>query len=218
MIGIDLLRNGKKLDFHQYKTGEELDEVLRTIFTNNPSHWDNSPLYLNYDGDLNNIVKAMLAGQVNVFEHEFSFVWPDYDKQEESELYDYCREISKVRTNILLPLVYYNAILYLDKLHLSPHKVDTTSKLMRIRRNKYDSILNEIKNNYDNPFYLYYHLRDNDKFADLEESTICECGSVNAYRVEMSLIYNESNHIIFPFPIDEDEAIGKMYYCQLLGN
>lgn len=208
------LRNGQRLDWKQYWADGELDKVLRNIFTNNPSYWDNSPLYLDYHGNMNRAVNSMLSGDIAVFEHEFPFIRPDENHREEMTLFEYCCEISKARTNILLPLVYYNAILYLDVLNLSFEKIDNSSKIMLIRKNTYHSILSKIKENISNPFYLYFHFRDIDNFIDLNTSITCECGSVNAYRVELGLFHNESNYVIFPFPTDEDETVGKMYYFE----
>ena len=212
MMELDMLRSGKKLTFKQ---NEELDDILRNIFTNNPNHWDNSPLYLDNNRDLNRVIKWILVGKINVYEHEFVFTAPNEDNEAAMMLYEYCREISRARTNILLPLVYYNAILYLDSLHLSFQKIDNSSKIMYMRKNRYDSILDKIGENISNPYFFYDFLRHDQNFDELETAILCECGSVNAYRVESGLIYNGNNYIIFPFPMNEGELTGKMYYFEM---
>ena len=114
----NLLRNGKKMDFSRYETYGDLDKVLRKIFTNNPYFWSDRPLYLDSTGNLSNVVRGMITGQINVYEHTFSFVEPNEDNKAEVSLYNYCFDISRVRSNPLLPLVYYNAFLYMDGLGL----------------------------------------------------------------------------------------------------
>jgi hypothetical protein len=208
----DLLKNGSRMDFSQYETYGEIDKVLRNIFTNNPYYWSDSPLYLDSTGDLSNVVKLMLTNQINVYEHEFPFVEPNETKQEEIVLYNYCFGISKVRSNPLLPLVYYNAFLYMDKLNLSMHKTDNASKIMYVRKNKYNSIFEEIKK-IGPRFDWHYFLNYSNSFDNIDIPLNCECGSVEAYRVELGMFYGASGYLIFPFPTD-DETIGRMYYFE----
>lgn len=207
-----LIRNGKKMSFSQYKTYGEIDKVLRKIFTNNPYYWSNSPLYLDSRGELNNVVKGMITGQINIYEHTFPFIEPDENRKAEATLYNYCFDISKVRSNPLLPLVYYNAVLYMDSLGLSMCKTDNTSKIMYVQKNRYESILNVIE--YQRPIFgLDDFFRHSDSFDDIEKTIHCECGTVEAYRVESGILYKNGGYIIFPFPTD-DENIGRMYYFE----
>jgi hypothetical protein len=208
----DLFRKGEKMSFSQYKTHEELDQILRKIFTNNPYFWSDRPLYLDGAVGLNNVVKGMLTNRVNVYEHKFAFVEPDENKREESILYDYCFDVSKARSNPLLPLVYYNAFLYLDSLGLSIHRIDNVSKIMYVRKNKYDSILNEmrdINHRYELDSFFY----GSDQFDDIDLSIHCECGSVEAYRVDAGIFYGVDGYVIFPFPTKNDGA--SMYYFEM---
>lgn len=206
-----LISNGKKMDFSRYTTYGELDEVLRGIFTNNPYFWGNNPLYFDSSGELSDAVKGMITGLINVYEHTFPFVEPAETDQSNIMLYNYCFDISKVRSNPLLPLVYYNAFLYMDSLGLSMHRTDNTSKIMHVQKNKYRSIFDVI-NKLSTRFGLDYFLRHSNSFEDIDRTISCECGTVEAYRVESGMLYGHGEYIIFPFPLDE--AIGKMYYFQ----
>jgi hypothetical protein len=208
----NLLRSGKKMDFSQCKTYGELDCVLKNIFTNNPSFWGNGPLYLDNTGDLSNVIKGMLTKQINCYEHKFNFIKPDERKHEEVVLYNYCFGISKVRSNPLLPLVYYNAFLYMDSLGLSMHRTDNVSKIMCVRKNKYSSIFDEI-NGIRSKYDLDCFLHNSDRFVDIDETIRCECGTVEAYRVESGIFYGADGYIVFPFPTDGE--IGRMYYFEM---
>lgn len=206
----ELTQQGTRMNFSQYKTYGDIDVVMNKIFTNNPYFWGARPLYLDSSGQLNNVIKAMIAEKINVYEHTFTFTNPDENNQQEVALYNYCFGISKVRSNPLLPLVYYNAVLYMDSLGLSMHLMDNTSKIMCVQKNKYSSILNIITQQ-DPRLNLMHFFRHSDNFEDINGTIRCECGTVEAYRVESCLLYGGDGYIIFPFPTDR-EKIGRMYY------
>lgn len=205
-----LLKQGVKMEFSQYKTYDELDPILKKIFTNNQCFWNDAPLYLDSAGNLSNVVRGMIIGQINVYEHRFPFVKPDGTHQEEIILYNKCFDISRTRRNLLLPLVYYNAFLYMDSLGLSMQKIDNVSKIMCVRKNKYDSILNEMRK-INHIYELDHFFYDDDQFDDIDLSIHCECGSVEAYRVEAGIFYGLDGYVIFPFPI-EDNAMSMYYF------
>lgn len=223
----NLLGNGRKIDFTQCKTVEELVKILDKIFTNNPCFWKQKPLYLNSSGYFNKLIEYILSGKVDVYEYTFPFTEPNEENQAEMSLYDYCWKISKVRTNSLLPLVYYNAFLYMDKLNLSIHNKDNTTKIMYVSKKNYsNTIFEEIGNHIYHICGNYYDVDwsflgemysydifpgDSKETCDAGIALDCECGSVGAYRVEMGMMNGKNGYVIFPFPT-ENEEIGNMYY------
>ena len=211
-MSCDLLKSDNKMDFSQYQTYGELDPILMKIFTNNPYFWSDRPLYLDSTGGLSNVIKGMITGQINTYEHKFPFVEPNEDNKAEVSLYNYCFDISRVRSNPLLPLVYYNAFLYMDGLGLSMRRIDNTSKIMHIRKNRYKSILNIIEQAGPG-FYIDYFLHHSNNFEDIDEMIRCECGTVEAYRVESGIFYGADGYVIFPFPTEDE--IGRMYYFEM---
>jgi hypothetical protein len=206
---IGLFDVDKKMDFSQCKTYEEINDVFSKIFTNNPYFWGRHPLYLDYNGNLSKVVKGALSNKINIYEYKFSWIEPDETKPEDIIIYNHCFDISRVRSNPLLPLVYYNAFLHMDTLGLSMHRMDNTSKIMYVRKNKYTSIFDEIKRHGDR-FDLSYFLYASNMFVDIDDTIRCECGSVDAYRVEAGIFYGADAYIIFPFPTG-DKLIGSMY-------
>jgi hypothetical protein len=83
-----------------------------------------------------------------------------------------------------------------------------------IKKNKYDSIL-DVMTRSRIRFDIDDFLRNYNNFEDVDNVIRCECGTVEAYRVEAGIFYGCDGYIIFPFPTD-DEEIGRMYYFELV--
>lgn len=206
------IEHGELIDFTKFNSDKEIIDILNRIFMNHPVYGKNDPpLYFTEDGQPKEIIYQVLEGNIKVYRHQYSFIETDngFDDDVMQALYVFSRHLSRAKNRKELPTLYFNMVLLLDKMSLFPCRVNRLSKIMYLKRNKMGSVKDlAMEHNLLNPFFD----EREDLLENLDKLVMCECGSVDAERLEYPMLEGGADYMIFPFCIDEENMIGECYY------